>query len=339
MKVDFGLISSMPFGFYRATSSLEEERMPLEPGVLIPLDNPTQDVFFPQLGNRGAFNQQEEAMLYNYIERFTSISDISLGIVGGQGAARTATGARALLGESSANLDVYLRRMNRGWKRALTYLFHSLQERLPAGFQFRVLGDDGALYWETVKDRMQIAGSYDFELEPNSSNSNKAIQQEQASAVLQTIANPFFIQLGIVTPQNIFQAMKTKLQVDGIRDWARYITKPVNQMLVYTPEELANAVLHGIPLKLGPEQDLQGFLDFFNNIVDHDELLGQFSVEQTVALARKAQEAQAMLEAMQAQQAQVANASQMQANASMATPTPQGAGSAAAQPTASPEGA
>lgn len=336
MKVDFGLISSMPFGFYRATSSLSEERMPLEPGALIPLDNPQTDIFFPNLGSRTGFTSQEEAMLMGQIERMTSISDITLGSMSSQGAARTATGARALLGESNANLDVYLRRMNRGWKACLVHLFHMCQDRIPDGFQFRVLGDDGQLYWETIRSREELAGMYDIELEPNSANSNRMVQIEQANGVLQTIANPFFIQLGIVTPANIFAALKNKLSIEGIRDWSRFISKPQGALRIYTPEEIANACLAGVDIKLGPEQDLQGFIEYFEYIMKHDELLGQFNQEQTIKLAQKAQEAQAVLQAVQAQQAQVANAQQMSMNSSMAAPTPQGAGQASAEPTSEP---
>lgn len=331
MRMDFGLISSIPFGFYRASSSMKTEKMPLEPGVMIPVDDPSRDVFFPNIGNRTSFLQAEEQMLYQTLERMTSISDLSLGVINGQGAARTATGARALLGESNANLDVYLRRMNRGWRSCIQYVFKMLQQRLPAGFTFRILGDDGSEFFETIRTRDAIAGDYDFELEPNSANSNKAIQIEQANNVYATIMNPLLIQLGVVSPIEIFNALKSKLQTEGIRDFSRYIRKPSGQMQIFTPQEIADMALLGIEVKLGPEQDLQGFLDYFQYIVDHDELLGQFNEQQTVRLGLKAQEAQAMLEAVQAQQAQLANSQQMQINASAASaPTPQSAGQAQA---------
>lgn len=331
MRMDFGLISSIPFGFYRASSSMKEERMPLEPGVMIPLDNPGQDVFFPNLGGRTGFLSQEEQGLYAFVERMTSISDLSLGVIGGQGAARTATGARALLGESNANLDIYLRRLNQGWTSAIRYLFKQLQDKLPDGFQFRLLGDDGADFWGTVRTRAEIAGEFDFILEGNSANSNKAIQIEQANSIVMSIMSPLLLQMGIVSAGNVYEAMKNKLKIEGVKDWARFITKPQGHEIVYTPEQLANAILAGIPVRLTPQQDLQGFIDFFNEIVAKDELLGQFSTEQTVKLAQAAQEAQGMLEAMAAQQAQQANLTQMQANASMAgAPSPQGAGMGAA---------
>ncbi len=334
LRVDYGVLSSMPFGYYRATSSLSEERMPIEPGTLVPLDNPTQDVYFPNLGNRTSFAAQEEQMLMQSIERMTSISDLSLGIVGGQGAARTATGARALLGESSANLDVYLRRLSRGWKRMLLHLYEMLQERAPDGMQFRILGDDGNLQWETLRSRQELCGQFDFEIDANSANSNKQITIEQANTILTTIANPLFMQMGIVGAPQIYNGLKNLFMQYGVKDFSKYIAKPQGSMRQYTPEEIANLALSGVEVPLDPTQDLEGFLKYFEHIIKHDELLGQFSVEQTKRLAAKAMEAQQLMQAMQAQQAQVANQTQMMTNASMATPSAQGAGMAAAQPAA-----
>lgn len=327
MKVDFGLISSVPFGFYRPSASITEDRLPVEPGTLIPLDNPQTDVFFPQIGNKSFFTSQEEQFLMSQVERFTSVSDISLGVIGGQGASRTATGTRALLGESNANLDIFLRRMNRGWKRFLVYIFHMCQEKLPAGFQFRVTGDDGNTYWSQVPDKAVLEGMFDFELEGNSANSNKSIQIEQANTVVATIMNPLLIQLGMVSPLNIYEALRLKFMTEGVRDWQRYISKPQGQMRIYTPLELADATLAGVDIPFGPEQDLQGFVDLFNHILEHDELLGQYTEEQTISLAKKAQQAQSMMQAVQAQQAQLANQQQVQTNAAMTT------GQTAAQPT------
>lgn len=317
MRVDFGLISSMPFGFYRASSSMSEERIPFEPGMMIPLDNPQTDVFFPNLGSRTGFTEREEAALMQNLERLTSISDLSLGIVGGQGAARTATGARALLGEANASLDVYLRRMNRGWKRMLTHLFHMLQEKLPDGFEYRILGDDGNQIWGRVQTRAELAGMYDISLESNSANSNKQVQIETAASILTTIANPFYIQLGIVGPAQLFNALKNLFSAQGVTDFSKYIAKPQGPLRVYSPEEIANATLAGVDIKLGPEQDLSAFIAYWDYIEAHDEILGQFDENQVVTLFRKVNEAKQMLSAMQAQQAQVANQQQISTNAAM----------------------
>lgn len=340
MRVDFGLLSTLPFGFYRASSSLAQEKIPFEPGAMIPLDNPQADVFFPNLGNRTSFGMQEEAALYNMIERMTSMSDLSLGVLGAQGAARTASGARIVAGESNNNLDVYLRRMNRGFKKLLHGLFEMVQTKVEPGFEYRLLGDDGQQYWKQVRSREEIAGTFDFEVDGASANSNKMVQLDTAQQIYQLTANPLDIQLGIITPSERFEAIKNLMQVMGVRNWSRYAKKPSNATRLFTPEEIANRILAGIDVRLGPEQDLESFIAYCDYIFETDELLGQFNQDQAIALKRKQMEAQQMAQALKEMAAQQANAQQMQNNAAMSQQqTNVGAAAPAAQaPVGAPQG-
>lgn len=318
MRIDFGLLSTMPFGFYRPSSSLEPTTMQLSPGALIPLDDPMHDVYFPNLGNRTAFGFQEEQALQTMVERLTGVNDMGLGVLtGAQGATRTATGARALLGEQNSNLDVYLRRMQRGWKRALKYLLHMLQQRIPDGFGFRITGEAGDDYWRYIKSQADIAGDYDFEISPNTTDSNPAIQQQTAQDILQMVLNPLAMQIGIVHPGNIYEAYKQMFKAKGVKDFGRYITAPQGWQYVPTPMEEANRVLRGEPVPVTPQMDHQGFITLFQEIHDDDNLLGQFDEKAALALAAQAMKHKHMLGALQQQAAQVANAHQMQQNAAM----------------------
>jgi hypothetical protein len=317
LRVDFGLISVMPFGFYRATSGIDPSTIQLEPGALIPVDNPQTDVFFPNLGNRTVFGFQEEQALMGMIERLTSVSDLSMGVMSSQGATRTATGARALVGEMSANLDVYLRRLNRGWKKNLRYLLHMLQQRIPAGMSFRLTGDDGQDYWRTIRDQADIAGDYDIEVSPNSASSNAGVQQEQAQMVLNFVSNPLAIQLGIVSPAQFYEAAKNMFQAWGIKDFGRYLAKPEGATRILTPEEEANRLLRGVPTPVTPEMDHEGFIAYVEHIKSDDQLLGQFTTEQAIQLEIQSRKHAAMMQALAQMQAQQANAQQMQMNAAM----------------------
>lgn len=314
MRIDFGLMSTMPFAFYRASSGIDPETIKFEPGTLIPVDNPQTDVYFPNLGNRTVFGMQEEQALQGYVERLTSISDLNLGVVGAQGATRTATGSRALVGEMSSNLDVYLRRLNRGWKKVLRYKLHLVQKRMPEGLAFRLTGDDGKDYFRYIKSLDDIQGDYDIEVSPNSATSNAGIQQENADYVLQMASNPLAIQMGAIGPGQFYEAMKNAMLARGIRDFSKYIQKPQGYERNLTPEEEANRLLRGVDVPVTPGMDHQGFIDFFQHIHDTDELAGQFSQDQFVKLAAQAKKHEQMLQAMQAAQAQSANASQMQRN-------------------------
>lgn len=315
LRVDFGLLSTLPFGYYRASSSMAAEKMPLEPGALIPLDNPQTDIYFPNLGNRTSFGFQEEQSLYSMIERMTSVSDLSLGVLGAQGASRTATGSRIVVGESNTNLDIYLKRLNRGFKKLLHGIFELVQANIEPGFQFRLIGDDGSGYFGMIQSKEEISGMYDFELDGSSSSSNKQIQMDTAVQLYQMTANPIDLQLGLITPQERFEAVKHYLQALGVKNWSKFLRKPPQGSRLYTPEEIANRVLAGVDVPLDMTQDLEGFVAYCEYIFAHDELLGQFNQDSAIALEKKKREAIGLIQAMQQAQAQNANVNQQRINA------------------------
>lgn len=324
MRIDFGLVSTMPFGFYRPSSGIDPQTIKYSPGTLIPCDNPQTDVFFPNLGNRTAFGFQEEAAIQQMVERLTSVSDLSFGMMSGQGATRTATGARALVGEMSSNLDVYLRRLNFGWEKALRCLLHLLQQRIPKGISFRLTGDDGQDYWRQLKSTADIAGDFDIEVSPNSASSNQGIQVETAQQILQLASNPMGLQLGVVGPGQYYEAMRNLLQALGVKDWGRYLTKPQGYEYTLTPVEELNRVLRGMSIPVTPNMDHEGYISLWEEWKGNDELLGQIDERMTVAAEAQARQHAQMLAAVQQMAAQQANSQQMNMNAQQAqqqTPT------------------
>lgn len=323
MRIDFGLLSTMPFGFYRPASNIEPETLRLQPGTLIPVDNPQTDVFFPNLGNRTSFGFQEEASLQTLVERLTGVSDLSLGVLSGnQGATRTARGVSALQGEQNTNLNIHLHRLNRGWKQLIELMIHLFQQRLPPGFEFRITGEDGNQYFRRIEPK-DIVGDFDVEVVSDSAQSNPILQQQQADSILQLVLNPFLFQTGTATSGNLFEALKNWMQSRGIKDWSRFITKPADYSVQLTPEEEANRVLRKIPVPVTPEMDHEGFIAFWENMKDDDFLLGQFDETATVAMEQQSRKHQGMLQAMQAQEAQQANIQQQMINAAQAaTPSP-----------------
>lgn len=316
MRVDFGIMSNMPVGFYRASSSVNPETIMYQPGSLIPLDDPKDDIVFPQMGNRTAFGMQEEMGLYNIVEKLLSINDMSLGVMtGSQGATRTATGARALVQETNTNMDVFLRRISHTMSQMMGHRVHMLQQRIPKGLSFRVTGEAGNDYWRVIRDQDDIAGDFDFEVVANSSDSNPAIAQDKAQQVMQLVLNPLLIQTGSVDPTNIYEACKSYLKSLGVKDYGKYIKQPPNYQHRLTPEDEANRVLRGIPVPVTPEMDHQGFMDWFQMVHDSDELLGQFSKQQTIMLAAQAKKHEQMLQALEHMAAQAQNNKQQMSNA------------------------
>lgn len=319
MKVDFGLLSTMPIGFYRASSPVQKERLPLSPGNLIPLQDPQRDIVFPNMGNRASFAASEEQAIFGVISRITGLGDLNFGVIGAQGAARTATGARAIINESNANLDIFLRRLGRSINKTYVYLFQLLKQRIEPGMEFRLTGEDGRQYFMTIQSREELAGMYDFEIEHSSANSNQQIKQQKASQVFQVAQNPMLLQSGIVSPYNLFEAAKNFMESFDIKDWSRFISQPPGPERIYTPEEIGNRVLAGFDFQLDASQDLQGFIAWVQEFLSKDELIGQFDERAVVNLQAKAQQAVQMMQAIEAMRAQTANVSQIQANSGLAT--------------------
>jgi hypothetical protein len=87
--------------------------------------------------------------------------------------------------------------------------------------------------------------------------------------------------------------------------------------------------------------DHKGFIEFFQHFVDTDELIGQFTEEQTIILAKQAQAHEQMANALKAAQAQAANAAQMQRNAQLSQQQAPAGGNPSAPPApeAPPQGA
>lgn len=323
IKIDIGIQTSLPMGFYRPSSSMNEDIISFGPGQLIPLDNPQTDIVFPNMGSKTYFSASEQQFLMSQIERIVSLGDMNYGMTTSQGAARTATGARSLISESNSNLDVYLRRLNRGWQRDLKFMFHQLQEKLPEGFEFRVFGDDGQSYFRRIENKQELCGMYDFEVEPNSAASNKSIQIEVANARLQMTANPLDYQLGVLTPMERYEAIKSWYIANGVRDYGKYCRKPNAPMRIFTPLEIANRVLARNDTPWTPEQDMKGYMEWFEFHMDDPELFGSYNEEGAALLMQKYKEAQQMLEAIEAARAQAMNAQQVQTNAAMSTGAPQ----------------
>lgn len=335
MTIDVGILASQPFGFYRPTASLAAENLPLEPGSLIPLDNPQTDVVFPNLGNRTSFGFQEQMAIQQTIDRFMSVSDITYGSTGSQGASRTATGTRALAQETNANLDVVLRRCALGWKQVLGLTFEQVQLKIEPGFEYRITGEDGNDYFAEIPSPAEIRGAYDFDIDPNSANSNKQIQQDVASMIYQATANPLDMQMGLVTPAERYEAIKNYYQALGVKNYSRYVRKPQGG-IVLTPQDHVQAALTGIRFPVTPNDDLQGLIELIGLYEQKgDEFFGELNQQQAISWEVLKQEAMQMFEAMQAQQAQAANMGQQQANAQQAnaqsgpSPAPQNQGAPA----------
>src|SRR3990167_936434 len=270
-RVDFGTITNIPFGFYRASSGLKPENIKLEPGILIPLDNPQGDVFFPSRPNATIWGFQEESSLIDFAQRLSSISDLNLGRPVSQqvGAARTAFGTAAVLQEGNIQIDLVIRRLIEGWEKVLDGILLLLQEKLPAGVVLRVTGQNDNLIFKPLISRREIAGKFDFDVRGNSLTLNKALQQQKMLQMGQFIVNPVPLQIGIVGPSEIYEYLidlGKSMEISRIKNYYR---KPPEAVLPISPIDAIGRMMQGdeVPVSLvdNHAQNLEVVQEFINS--------------------------------------------------------------------------
>lgn len=330
-RLDYGTLQNLPFFFYRAASGLNPVQLKVGPGMGIPVDSPRDDIYFPQLNGGTAYGFQEEQQVTRYGEKTSGITDFALGQISGQGATRTATGTSALVNELNSNIDIHIKRYQRGYKRNLYILDLQCQDLLPLGTIIRVAGVDGKDIYKRFENREAIRFATDFELAANSINSNKAIERETAMMLLQQLANPIALQTGIASQLNLYSAYKNLLQKFDVKDIDAYITKPADaQDSPFSAKDEINMIIAGVKPPLVIKDRHPEKLAFF----DEFEASPDFSwlTEEHIPLYREVRDFHAQMADAIASQAQNPALQQGQMNLGLSGQLAAGGGQAVSGP-------
>lgn len=275
--IDSGTLANAPFFFYRATSNMKPEVIRAWPGEGYPLGNPKEDVYFPQFSQTAqAFGINMMTLLDQRQQKLTMNSDLNFGkIPAGQASALRTTGAQqGLLAQGEARPERILRRFFMGLTEAWAQIHELNQRFLPEKKKYMVVGvtkpeEDP---YQEVTDAKQIDGRFRFEFRANVMNTSKAMLQQALERMLQMYMNPLMVQLGLVTPDNMYRMLRDFGKSLGTDPQEKsYLTAPTptsNQPLVFV-EEVLYAILHGetpegVPAE-GSQAHLQKLIEFMNS--------------------------------------------------------------------------
>lgn len=247
LRYDNGVMASMQFGAYRASSGLKPDKIQIEPGMMIPVDDPQSDIRMMQFPFLNGFGYQEEDRLTGYAERVLTISDINLGRTPNKvGGFRTASGANALQSESGIQLEIHFDRLARTLSRLFQALFRLARERMTGELFYRVTGERGEPVFGKV-NRADLRGEYDFEINVDVLGESRQEAQQKATLLMQTLINPAFMQSGVVSPSNLYHLAKNFLQKNRFRRVDNYITPPQQYTgEVVTPSERIHSIVVGM---------------------------------------------------------------------------------------------
>ena len=189
LRMDVGFATNMPFFFYRATSTLDPEKIQLRPLKGVPVDD-INDVRFPQLQNVTSFYHQEEQLLYTLVERVMGVTDLFLGMSPTRGAAaRHATGFVGTQQESMARTSEMLSQDAESFSFMCREVYNMELQYGPEFRMIRLQGKDGPFAQKLSRMELMMRGQYDFRLGANAGMYSSMVRQEQGNALMQLAAN------------------------------------------------------------------------------------------------------------------------------------------------------
>lgn len=286
---DWGLITNIPFFFYRPSSGLKQEEMILQPGTGYPLDRPQEDVFFPTWNRDMSWTVNTLTILQQYAERISMQSDVQFGRVptGKASALRTSGTTAALLQQGDVRSEQILRRLFWGFAQ-IYVMIHRLNRRyLPPEKEMRVIGfsDPGTEPYQTVTpDKIDM--DVDFEFNATLLNSNKQIVAQSLEEILGLVISPIAVQLGIVSPDKVYNLMRDAIKARDL-DPDKYLVRPPAEVLgpKYTAEDILSLILAGEqpPMNGGSLEPPQEHLQKLQTFTQSNEF-GYFNPEQVQIL-------------------------------------------------------
>ena len=228
--VDYGAITNLPAGTYRASSGLKPETLHLSPGEFIPVDTPGQDLVPITWPSRDqSFGLNMVAFGLQMMDRLIQIGPLQQGQVptGKASALRTVGTTMAILQQGAAMPEQVLRRLFRGLATVWADI-HALNTRhLPRKKEYLVAGKplDHEDAYGMIDDPQEIAIPIAFDFQATLLNTNKGLVSQALMAVGSALVSPLFFQLGLVTPEHVYNWGKDLIQANTL-DPARYLQRP-----------------------------------------------------------------------------------------------------------------
>jgi len=290
--VDSGTLGNTPFYFYRPTSNIKPEMMRLFPGDGVPLGDPKNDVYFPDIGssNSQSYALNMLSMADQMQEKLTVIGDLQFGRVpvGRSSALRTSQNLQSFLQEGEARPERILRRFLSGWLEVYKQIHELNQHFLPEKKAFRIIGirDPSDDPYREVDVFTDLQGRFDFDFSANVLNASKIAQQEVLEQAMATFISEIPLQLGIVTPDGIYRLMRDWGRTKGMRP-EKYINKPSPEAMTapVLAEEALMQIINGQMPKGAPMEGAQQHLDKLQQFAK-SEMIGYLDHPNKVEILR-----------------------------------------------------
>lgn len=322
--LDYSTFISTPMGKVKIGSStqanLEEKNIEIDPGTFIPVVD-MDDLAFMQSPHNPGFALQDIALQWQYSEKVIGTSDASFGR---QQYSRTPVRTTAqLISEQNIRVKPILRRFLLGYKEALKQAYKLERAYAPKEQIFRSMGLDGEPLFIHIT-RKELKTLPDMSFNTSIDNLNKAFARDSDLILMQQLATPMMMQMGIVQPHNLYHMAKRACLDHEVPDYYKWLTAPPNNPL--EDQEVENMkMMQGEKVEVNAldndEEHIAQLMDFFKSdnfgfvnqsripifqkhLIMHKQQLQRKKMAEVAAMAQANKETQNMFPLAQLQAAQ-----------------------------------
>lgn len=239
-RLDSALVATVPFGFYGPTAGVPGTIIGLRPGKMYPIKDP-KAVVFPNLNWNQVWGFEEESLTRKYASELAGIGDLGVGTFTSK-----RTSASEFVG-TAQSIDTRTEHIAKNILRGVEDLFYrifSLYQQHSKGIRtFMVAGEDGSKILESIS-MDSIQGKIKLQLNGSVRKLSEEIEKQKSMQMLSILMNQFAIQMGIVGPDTIYQAISKIMKDTGYK--GVNIHKPNTPPDSPPPEEELTMMMAGI---------------------------------------------------------------------------------------------
>ena len=213
INVNAAKMAVYPPGFYRAASGFDPEKITIQPGVMIPVDD-VNDAKWVQIPNNVLPTSQEMKFILELVEKITSIGAYQTGQESGTvGTRATARGTLALISQGERRFAVLGKRMQYQLAKIMEMKLEYYQENLNSKMFSKVLGEQMEQLFPEGLVAEDLIGEFGLSMSLDSTGGSKSLKQEQATQIYQTyMPNPLVAQ----DPSRIWEVSAMPLKEAGV---------------------------------------------------------------------------------------------------------------------------
>jgi hypothetical protein len=228
-KLDYGTMANSPLFLYR-TGMINKNTTQFLFGQGIPVHgmSPLTDTFAPlnkQNPNIEFSYEREEMLLNAKVEELIGQVDFTLQSMINKRQPRT-LGEVQLQNQNMQqvfSLDADLFREQ--FEELINWVYELYCQYGNDNYEFMYFGNSSK--GETIKlTKEELQGKYKVTVRGNDQNTNPQVKLQKAQQLLMASQNPQLLQVGVITPPNIYNTMKRFYQELDIPNWEELITQP-----------------------------------------------------------------------------------------------------------------